>query len=113
MKGLLFHKPQQFHAAKYLNLNTRQFQFRVNQNQLFLERARQPSTPASGVLSEMAWSIKGDVKNIFFPPPGARYSSRHPALSPLEDAGVVSCPGFRLFHLSGCIFFSDDDADQF
>jgi hypothetical protein len=61
----------------------------------------------------MAWSIKGDVKNIFFPPPGARYSSRHPALSPWEVAGVVSCPGFRLFHLSGCIFFSDDDADPF
>jgi hypothetical protein len=34
-------------------------------------------------------SIKGDVKNIFLPPPGARYSSRHPALSPLQ--GPVSC----------------------
>ena len=33
----------------------------------------------------MAWSIKGDVKNIFLPPPEARYSSRHPALSPLEE----------------------------
>jgi hypothetical protein len=42
---------------------------------------------------QMASSIKGDVKNIFLPPPEARYSSRRPAHSPLEDASLVSCPG--------------------
>jgi hypothetical protein len=35
-------------------------------------------------------------------------------LSVVEDADLVSCPwiGFALFHLSGCIFFSSDDADR-
>ena len=31
----------------------------------------------------------------------------------MEDAGLVLCPGFGLFHLSRGIFFSSDDADQF
>ena len=35
--------------------------------------------------------------------------------SPLAIASLLSCSGlgFGLFHLSSCIFFSSDDADQF
>ena len=43
---------------------------------------------------------------------GRGYSSRQPAPLTMEDAGVVLAIGLRLFHLSSCIFFSSDDADQ-
>ena len=63
------------------------------------------------VLSEIACSIKGDVKNIFLPPPGAAVliCDIQP-LSPRRRSGVVA--------LNDCIsaagiFFSSDDADQF
>src|SRR5947209_14532850 len=56
-------------------------------------------------------SIKGDVKNIFLPPPGAAVliCDIQP-LSPRRRSGVVA--------LNDCIsaagiFFSSDDADQF
>jgi hypothetical protein len=38
--------------------------------------------PSAGVLSEMAWSIRGDVKNIFLLPPEARVLVRD--LQPLS-----------------------------
>jgi hypothetical protein len=59
-----------------------------------------------GVLSEMACSIKGDVKRILLlRPEGGDFRDIQP-LSVVEDAGLVSCPwiGFALFHLSSCIF---------
>src|SRR5437667_11256328 len=63
------------------------------------------------IVSVIAWSIKGDVKNIFLPPPGAAVliCDIQP-LSPRRRSGVVA--------LNDCIsaagiFFSSDDADQF
>ncbi len=62
-------------------------------------------------MSAMAWSIKGDVKNIFLPPPEARVGSRLPAPLTIEDARVLSCPWVipsQQLHL-----VSSDDANQF
>jgi hypothetical protein len=64
----------------------------------------------------MACSIKGDVKKILLPrPEGGEISATSSPLSVVEGAGLGSCPwiGFALFHLSGCIFTSGDDADRF
>jgi hypothetical protein len=65
--------------------------------------------PLPGVLSEMAWSIRGDVKGIFLPAPDARFGLRRPAPITIEDARVVWGPG--LFHRT-CIFVGSDDADR-
>ena len=64
----------------------------------------------------MAWSIKGDVKKILLPRPEGGEISATSSPSQLWKALVWgSCPGigFALFHLSGCIFTSSDDADRF
>src|SRR5450755_4507416 len=44
-----------------------------------------------GVLSVMAWSIKGDVKNIFLPPPEARvwFATSSPSPDRRRSCGVV------------------------
>src|SRR5207245_4618170 len=62
------------------------------------------------IVSVIAWSIKGDVKNIFLPPPGAAVliCDIQP-LSPRRRSGVVA--------LNDCIsaagiFFSSGDADR-
>jgi len=62
-------------------------------------------------MSAMAWSIKGDVKNIFLPPPEARveFATSSPSEHRRRSCGFVPwvIPSQQL-HL-----VSSDDANQF
>jgi len=64
----------------------------------------------SRILSEMACSIRGHVKNIFLPAPNARIWFATSSPLAIEEARGVLCLG--LIHLSRCIFISSDDADR-
>src|SRR5438552_9533730 len=86
---------------------------RVNErNRLIYKRGCQEHfSPSARCRGFDLRSIKGDVKNIFLPPPGAAVliCDIQP-LSPRRRSGVVA--------LNDCIsaagiFFSSDDADQF
>ena len=83
---------------------------------LHLQLARRSSIPTiwpcSGHLSEMAWSIRGDVKNIFLLPPEARvwFATSSPCHHRRRWCGVVPL-GDSISAAASSV--SSDDANQF